>query len=98
MGKVGKISKAPPKLVKRDLLRLASSLETMKAFDKTKFAIKNEHNKAQMSQLDNEWVSYKGPYLTLRQALDLAKACQVQLNLEESSSDELNDTIPSKAV
>ena len=58
--------------------------------------IKNEHTKAQMSQLDDEWANYKGPRLTLQQAFDLAKAHQ-QLN-SEKPSDESSDIILRKAV
>jgi hypothetical protein len=70
----------------------------MEAFDKTKFAIKNGHTKAQMSQLDDEWVNYKGPYLTLQQTFDLAKARQGQLDSEKSGGDEASDMIPRKAI
>lgn len=48
----------------------------MKASDKTKFAIKNGHTEAQMRAMERRFVAHKGPYLTLRQALDLVKAQQ----------------------
>ena len=40
--------------------------------------IRNEHTKAQMSQLDNEYAASKAPSLTLQQALELANANQVR--------------------
>ena len=34
--------------------------------------IKNEHTKAQMSALDDEWVNQKGPVMTLAETLAYA--------------------------
>ena len=48
----------------------------MKAFDKTKFVIKNAHTKAEMKALEQEFIDHKGPYLTLEQAFELARAQQ----------------------
>jgi hypothetical protein len=56
------------------------------AFDKTKFVIRNAHTKAEMSQLDDEWANHKGPYLTLQQALELAKAHADQQPTHEKSA------------
>lgn len=56
----------------------------MKAFDKTKFAIKNAHTKAEMKALEQEFIDYKGPCLTLQQAFELAKAHQEQSAKEKS--------------
>jgi hypothetical protein len=38
--------------------------------------IKNEHTKAEMSQLDDEWANHQGPYLTLEQLLDVLDAVE----------------------
>lgn len=58
----------------------------MKAADKKKFVIKNEHTKAQMSQLDDEWANQPGPYLTLADAFELAKVHQDQQPTHEKSA------------
>ena len=46
----------------------------MNASDKKKFVIKNGHTKAQMQEMEKRFVEHEGPYLTLQQALELAKA------------------------
>jgi hypothetical protein len=56
----------------------------MKASDKKKFVIKNEHTKAQMRKMEKRFVEHKGPFLTLQQALDLAKARQEQQSREKA--------------
>ena len=48
----------------------------MKAFDKTKFVIKNAHTKAEMKALEQEFIDHKGTYLTLQQAFELDGAQQ----------------------
>lgn len=50
----------------------------MKAFDKTKFVIKNAHTKAEMKAMEQEFIDHKGPFLTLEQAFELAKDRQNQ--------------------
>ena len=50
----------------------------MKASDKQKFVIRNAHTKAEMKAIEQEFIKYKGPFLTLQQALDLAKAQREQ--------------------
>lgn len=59
---------------------LASLLKTdsMNTVDKQKFVVKNEHSKAQMQAMEKRFVEYEGPYLTLQQALERAKAQQNQ--------------------
>lgn len=37
-----------------------------------------------MSQLDDEWANHQGPYLTLEQALELARNSQQQSNREKT--------------
>lgn len=56
----------------------------MKASDKQKFVIKNAHTKAEMKAVEQEFINHKGPFLTLQQALDLAKAHQEQQNREKA--------------
>jgi hypothetical protein len=56
----------------------------MTASDKKKFAIKNGHTKAQMREMEKRFVEHEGPFLTLQQALDVAKARQQQQNHEKA--------------
>jgi hypothetical protein len=57
----------------------------VKASDKQKFVIKNAHTKAEMKAIEQEFVDHKGPFLTLQQALDQAKAQQAQQTHEKSA-------------
>lgn len=57
----------------------------MKASDKPKFVIKNAHTKAEMKAIEQEFVDHKGPFLTLQQALDLAKTRQEQQGREKAA-------------
>ena len=60
-------------------------LKTSKKSSKKMVAvIKNEHTKAQMSQLDDEWANHQGPYLTLEQAFELARNSQQQSDREKT--------------
>lgn len=56
----------------------------MKALDKQKFVIKNAHTKAEMKAIEQGFADHKGPFLTLQQALDLAKATQSRQTHENS--------------
>ena len=47
--------------------------------------IKNEHTKAEMSQLDDKWANHQGPYLTLEQAFELARNSQQQSTREKTA-------------
>ena len=38
--------------------------------------IRNAHTKAEMKALEQEFIDHKGPYLTLQQAFELARAQQ----------------------
>lgn len=57
----------------------------MKASDKQKFVIKNAHTKAEMKAIEQEFIDHRGPFLTLQQALDLAKAQREQQNREKAA-------------
>jgi hypothetical protein len=57
----------------------------MKASDKHKFVIKNAHTKAEMEAVEQEFINHKGPFLTLQQALNLAKAHQEQQSREKAA-------------
>jgi len=48
--------------------------------------IKNEHTKAQMREMEKRFVEHKGPYLTLQQALEQAKAQQNQQPAHEKAA------------
>jgi hypothetical protein len=61
----------------------------MTASDKKKFAIKNGHTEAQMRAMERRFAAHKGPFLTLQQALDLAKAHQAQQTVREESADQI---------
>ena len=58
----------------------------MKTSDKKKFVIKNSHTKAQMQDMEKRFVEHEGPYLTLQQALELAKAQQDQPSAHEKTA------------
>lgn len=58
----------------------------MNAADKKKFVIKNEHTKAQMREMEKRFVEHKGPYLTLQQVLERAKAQQNQQPTHEKAA------------
>ena len=58
----------------------------MNAADKKKFVIKNEHTKAQMRAMEKRFVEHEGPYLTLQQALELAKTQQSQQPTHEKAA------------
>lgn len=57
----------------------------MKASDKQKFVIRNAHTKAEMKAIEQEFINHKGPFLTLQQALDLAKAQWEQQNRKKAA-------------
>ncbi len=67
---------------------LTNQLEngTMNASDKKKFVIKNGHTKAQMQEMEKRFVEHEGPYLTLQQALELAKTQQQQPPIHEKAA------------
>lgn len=46
----------------------------MKKEPKRLAVIKNAHTKAEMKALEQEFIDHKGPYLTLEQAFELARA------------------------
>ena len=48
----------------------------MKKQPKRVAVIKNAHTKAEMRALEQEFIDHKGPYLTLEQAFELARAQQ----------------------
>ena len=48
--------------------------------------IKNEHTKAQMSQLDDEWANYPGPYLMLAEVIAMEKAKQQGVKGDKNTS------------
>ena len=58
----------------------------MKASDKKKLVIKNEHSKAQMQAMEKRFVEHEGPYLTLQQALEQAKAKQDKSSAHEKAA------------
>ena len=58
----------------------------MKASDKQKFVIKNAHTKAQMKAIEQEFIDHKGPFLTLAEAFELAKARQDQQPTHKKST------------
>ncbi len=55
----------------------------MKKQSKRVAVIKNAHTKAEMKAVEQEFINHKGPFLTLQQALDLAKAHQEQQSREK---------------
>ena len=48
--------------------------------------IKNAHTKAQMQEMEKRYVEHKGPYLTLQQVLERAKAQQDQPTTHEKAA------------
>jgi len=62
----------------------------MKAFDKTKFVIKNAHTKAEMKAIEQEFIDHKGSYLTLEEAFELARA-QAGLEVGKGNKSALPD-------
>ena len=59
----------------------------MRKQSKRAAVIRNEHTKAQMREMEKRFVEHKGPFLTLQQALDLAKAHQAQQTVPEESAE-----------
>ena len=59
--------------------------DIMKALDKKKFVIKNAHSKEEMNAVEQEFAEHKGSFLTLQQALELAKAAQAPSNQEKAT-------------
>ena len=58
----------------------------MKTSDKKKFVIKNSHTEAQMQDMEKRFVEHEGPYLTLQQALERAKAQRDQPSTHEKAA------------
>ena len=63
-------------VAQHDLVRTPN--DTMKALDKKDLVIRNAHTKAEMKVIEQEFADHKGPFLTIKQALELAKATQTE--------------------